>query len=146
MMHYDEKLDDFVYTGLTIEGVQPIAPTDIAKRAFDVIVGGKTYGKGSSREHSPLAEKSAGIKLIIAESFERIYRQNCDNLGLFTSTDFSLIDRIKRGEDIAIEELLKGLDSLARQILMSGGLLNFGQKHLSDAPDMTVMPSPPLTR
>ena len=144
-MHYDKKLGDFVYTGLTIEGVQPIAPTDIAKRAFDVIVGGKRYGKGSSREHSPLAEKSAGIKLVIAESFERIYRQNCDNLGLFTSTDFSLIDRIKRGEDIAIEELLKGRDSLARQILISGGLLNFGQQYLSDAPDMTVMPSPPLT-
>ena len=46
--------------------VQPIAPTDSAKRAFDVIVGGKRYGKGSSREHSPLAEKSAGIKLVIA--------------------------------------------------------------------------------
>ena len=44
------------------------------------------YGKGSSREHSPAAEEAAGIRLVVAESFERIYRQNADNVGLFTST------------------------------------------------------------
>jgi 3-isopropylmalate/(R)-2-methylmalate dehydratase large subunit len=46
-----------------------------------VVVAGKRYGKGSSREHSVVAEQSAGVRLVIAESFERIYRQNADNVG-----------------------------------------------------------------
>ena len=41
-------------------------------------------------EPSPLAEKYAGIRLIVAESFENIYRQNCDNIGILTTTDFSV--------------------------------------------------------
>jgi len=41
-----------------------------------VVVAGQRYGKGSSREHSPAAEKLAGVRLVIAHSFERIYRQN----------------------------------------------------------------------
>jgi 3-isopropylmalate/(R)-2-methylmalate dehydratase large subunit len=86
--------------------------------------------KGSSREHSPAAEKLAGIKLVIAESFERIYRQNADNIGLFTSTDFSLVERIQRGAPIAMDELLAGRDALAASILRSGGLLRFGQQHM----------------
>ena len=90
-------------------------------------VAGRRYGKGSSREHSPAAEKLAGIRLVIARSFERIYRQNADNIGLFTSTDFGLVERIERGEAIPLDELLAGRDALAAGILRSGGLLRFGQ-------------------
>src|SRR5690606_12495756 len=97
---------------------------------FSVTVAGGRYGKGSSREHSPTAELLAGIRLVIAESFERIYRQNADNIGLFTSTDFSLVDRIAAGAAIDIEELVAGRDALAAAILRSGGLLRFGQRHL----------------
>ena len=71
------------------------ASTRSAAGGIEVSVAGKRYGKGSSREHSPAAEKLAGIRLVIAESFERIYRQNADNIGLFTSTDFGLIERIQ---------------------------------------------------
>src|SRR6185295_8864051 len=52
--------------------------------------------------------KTAGVQPVIAESFERIYRQNADNVGLLTSTDFSLIERIARGEAIDLDELLAG--------------------------------------
>jgi 3-isopropylmalate/(R)-2-methylmalate dehydratase large subunit len=88
---------------------------------FVVTVGGRRYGKGSSREHSPAAEKAAGIRLVIAESFERIYRQNADNIGLFTSTDFGLLDRIARGEPIPLAELVAGRDALTAGILRAGG-------------------------
>jgi len=57
------------------------------------VVAGRRYGKGSSREHSVVAERAAGVRLVIAQSFERIYRQNADNVGLFTSTDFGLVRR-----------------------------------------------------
>ncbi len=96
-------------------------------------VAGGRYGKGSSREHSPAAEKLAGIRLVIARSFERIYRQNADNIGLFTSTDLGLVERIQRGEEIPLEELLAGRDDLAAGILRSGGMLSFGQAHLREA-------------
>src|SRR5206468_10743308 len=100
---------------------------------FQVTVAGGRYGKGSSREHSPAADELAGIRLVIAASFERIYRQNADNIGLFTSTDFGLLDRLQRGEEIPIDELVAGRDALAEAILRSGGLLRFGQAHLRAA-------------
>lgn len=48
----------------------------------DIIVGGKNFGSGSSREHAPLAIKSAGISCVIAESFARIFYRNAINIGL----------------------------------------------------------------
>lgn len=60
---------------------------------------------------------------MIAESFEHIYRQNRDNIGLFTSIDFSLVERIRAGEVI-------GIDALAASIFREGGLLAYGQKHM----------------
>ena len=77
-----------------------------------------------------MAEKAAGIRLVIAESFERIYRQNADNVGLFTSTDFGLIERIRRGEEIDVEELVGDRDSIAAAVLRSGGLLRYGRERL----------------
>ena len=69
---------------------------------FVARVSGKRRGKGSSREQSPYAEMCAGIQLVIAENIERIYKQNCQNLGVLTSTDFSLIDKIRAGEEIPL--------------------------------------------
>ncbi|HEX7889328.1 MAG TPA: aconitase family protein [Ramlibacter sp.] len=133
MSHYDEQLARYPYTGYTCEGERPVAVGAVQAGGFQVTVGGRRYGKGSSREHSPAAEKLAGIRLVIAESFERIYRQNADNIGLFTSTDFGLVERIQRGEAIPIEELVAGRDALAAAILRAGGLLAFGQAHLREA-------------
>ncbi|HRP95647.1 MAG TPA: aconitase family protein [Rhodocyclaceae bacterium] len=127
LTRYDERLGRHPYAGLKAGERTPIGTDAIRAGGFCVTVAGKRYGKGSSREHSPLAELSAGIRLVIAESFERIYRQNADNLGLFTSTDFGLIDRIERGEAIDIEELVASRDALAGAILRSGGLLEYGQ-------------------
>ncbi len=133
MSHYDERLARFAYTGFEADGAFPIAAGEAQAAGYRVTVAGRRYGKGSSREHSPASEKLAGIRLVIAESFERIYRQNADNIGLFTSTDMGLVARIERGEAIDIEELLANRDQLAAGILRAGGLLRFGQTHLRDA-------------
>ncbi len=130
LTHFDDKLGRYPYTGFRAGGAQPIGVDAIRQGGFAVTVAGNRYGKGSSREHSPAAEKLAGIRLVIARSFERIYRQNADNIGLLTSTDFGLIPRLLAGEAIALEELLAGRDALAAQILREGGLLRFGQRHL----------------
>lgn len=130
MTHFDDALGRYPYTGLQVQGVRPIGENAIQEGGFNVVVAGKRYGKGSSREHSPVAEKAAGVQLVVAESFERLYRQNADNIGLFTSTDMSLVDRLQRGEAISIDDLVAGRDDLAAAILRAGGLLAFGQLHL----------------
>ena len=145
LLNYDERLARYAHTGTQIGDEKPIGENAIATGGFAVIVAGKRYGKGSSREHSPLAEKSAGIRLVIAESFERIYRQNCDNLGIFTSSDFGLIDRIRAGSDISIDELVNGRDTLAQAILRAGGLLAYGQEKLKGAKLRPSLPQGPLT-
>src|ERR1700730_12632649 len=71
MMSYDERLGQYPYVGFETGGVKPIAKNAIKDGGFQITVAGKRYGKGSSRESSPLAELSGGIKLIIAERFER---------------------------------------------------------------------------
>lgn len=130
MMTYDERLGKYPYVGFKTGGVLPIGENAVKDAGFEITVAGKRYGKGSSRESSPLAEKSAGIRLIIAESFERIYRQNCDNIGIYTSTDFGLIERIKAGEAIEIEEFLKGRDAVTQAVIKAGGLLPYSKSSL----------------
>lgn len=127
---WDERLGRVPYVGFTAGGRHPIGTDTVKTGGFSVTVAGKRYGKGSSREHSPLAERFAGIRLVIAESFERIYRQNADNIGLFTSTDFSLVERLQSGEPIDLEELVASRDALAAAILRHGGLLQYGRERM----------------
>jgi len=132
LTHFDAALGRYAYTGFKATDTWPIATDAIRRSGISVVVAGKRYGKGSSREHSPAAEKLAGVRLVIAQSFERIYRQNADNIGLLTSTDFGLVPRILAGEAITLDELVVGRDALARAVLECGGLLRFGQAHMRD--------------
>jgi len=127
MLTYDERLGQFPYMGFKAGEVLPIGRDAVKNGGFRVTAAGKRYGKGSSRESSPLAELSAGIRLIVAESFERIYQQNCDNIGILTTTDFSVLDRLIAGEVVPIDEFLKGRDALTQQIIRSGGLLAYSK-------------------
>ncbi|ARU15012.1 aconitase family protein [Croceicoccus marinus] len=122
-----EDFGDGLLSAYRAGDAQPIPELAFRGTPVTVMVAGKRYGKGSSREHSPLAHKTIGVRLIIAESFERIFRQNCDNLGIFTSTDMSLADRISAGEAIAIDELVAGREALAARLLRAGGLLNLDE-------------------
>jgi 3-benzylmalate isomerase len=122
---FDETLGEFPYTGLKCGGEVPIQRGDVKRGGFVAAVSGKRRGKGSSREQSPYAELCAGIKLVIAENIERIYKQNCQNLGVLASTDFSLIDKIRSGADISLGEFTNGEDEITRQIIEYGGLFQF---------------------
>jgi 3-isopropylmalate/(R)-2-methylmalate dehydratase large subunit len=126
LVHFDATLGRHVHTGFSAGGELPIVRDALQQAHIEVLVAGSRYGKGSSREHSPLAELSAGVRLVIAASFERIYRQNADNLGLLTSTDMGLVERLQRGEDIRLDELLAGREPQAAAILRAGGLLAYG--------------------
>jgi 3-isopropylmalate/(R)-2-methylmalate dehydratase large subunit len=123
--YFDETLGEIPYLGLKCGSVTPIGRGDVKRGGFVCAVSGKRRGKGSSREQSPYAEMCAGIRVVIAENIERIYKQNCQNLGVLTSTNFSLIDRIRGGEDIPLSEFTAGEDEITRQVIEYGGLFPF---------------------
>jgi 3-isopropylmalate/(R)-2-methylmalate dehydratase large subunit len=123
--YFDRTLGEIPYAGLRCGNTLPIGRGEVKKGGFVCSVSGKRRGKGSSREQSPYAEMSAGIELAMAENIERIYKQNCQNLGLLTSTDFSLIDRIRADDEIALTEFTAGEDEITRQVIEYGGLFPF---------------------
>jgi 3-isopropylmalate/(R)-2-methylmalate dehydratase large subunit len=94
--YYDATLGDFPYLGLKCGDEFPVTRGAVKRGGFVAAVSGKRRGKGSSREQSPYAEMCAGIKLVVAENIERIYRENCQNLGVLTTTDFAILDRVRR--------------------------------------------------
>ncbi len=128
--YFDQTLGEIPYLGLKCGDVTPIGRSDVKKGGFVCSVSGKRRGKGSSREQSPYAEMCAGIQVAIAENIERIYKQNCQNLGLLTSTNFSLIDRIRAGAEIPLSEFTTGEDEITRQVIEYGGLFPFNVARL----------------
>ncbi len=127
---FDETLGEFPYTGLKCGTETPIKRGDVKRGGFVACVSGKRRGKGSSREQSPYAEMAAGIQLVIAENIERIYKQNCQNLGVLTATDFGLIDKIRSGQEIELREFTEGEDEITRQVIEYGGLFPFNVARL----------------
>jgi len=128
--YFDETLGEIPYLGLKCGSELPIGRSEVKKGGFVCAVSGKRRGKGSSREQSPYAEMCAGIRVVIAENIERIYKQNCQNLGLLTSTNFTLIDKIRAGEEIALNEFTAGEDDITRQVIEYGGLFPFNVARL----------------
>jgi 3-isopropylmalate/(R)-2-methylmalate dehydratase large subunit len=140
--YYDETLARFCLVGLRGGKVGKDA---IKNGGFGVIVSGISKGCGSSRETAPYSELKAGVQLVIAKSIEKIYRQNAQNIGLLTSTDFGLIERIERGEAIPISEFTKGLDPISAAIVEHGGLFAYNRARLAGKtapPPITTEPRP----
>ena len=133
---YDETLGDFPYLGLEVasgngDAEAPIERGTVRAGGFVCSVAGKRRGKGSSREQSPYAELMAGIRVVVSESIERIYNENCQNLGILTTTDFGLIERIRSGEPIPLSEFTAGTDDITRQIIEYGGLFEFNMARMA---------------
>jgi 3-isopropylmalate/(R)-2-methylmalate dehydratase large subunit len=140
--YYDETLGQYVYVGMREGAVQK---DQVKNGGFAVVVSGLSKGCGSSRETAPYAEKAAGIQLVIAKSIEKIYGQNSQNIGLLTSTDLGLIDRIRNGEEIPLTEFTKGLDPISQDIVRHGGLFNYNKARLAgkvSPPPLETQPRP----
>jgi 3-isopropylmalate/(R)-2-methylmalate dehydratase large subunit len=140
--YYDETLARYCLVGLRGGVVQK---DTIKGGGFGVIVSGRSKGCGSSRETAPYSEREAGIQIVVAKSIEKIYGQNCQNIGLLTTTDFSILDRIKRGESISIEEFTKGLDPISADVVRHGGLFAYNKARMAgevSPPEITTAPRP----
>jgi 3-isopropylmalate/(R)-2-methylmalate dehydratase large subunit len=126
--YYDETLGQYVYVGMREQAVKK---DEVKNGGFAVVVSGLSKGCGSSRETAPYAEKAAGVQLVIAKTIEKIYGQNAQNIGLLTSTDFGLIERIRRNEEIPLAEFTRGLDPISQSIVEYGGLFNYNKARLA---------------
>lgn len=105
----------------------------------DIIVAGKNFGCGSSREHAPLALKGAGIACVIAESFARIFYRNAINIGLPILESKEAAAFLKEGDEVEIDlekgeitEVSSGQKFSAvpfppfmQEIMARGGLINY---------------------
>jgi 3-isopropylmalate/(R)-2-methylmalate dehydratase large subunit len=141
---YDETLGDYCLVGLRGGKVQK----DSIKNARPgVIVSGLSKGCGSSRETAPYSEKVAGAQIVVAKTIEKIYGQNCRNIGLLTTTDFSVLDRIERGEAIPLQEFTEGLNDVEKGIVEYGGLFQYNRARLAGqvAPPPVTTTTRPMT-
>jgi 3-isopropylmalate/(R)-2-methylmalate dehydratase small subunit len=114
-------------------------------RPGDVMVGGENFGCGSSREHAPLALKTAGASCVIAKSFARIFFRNGINMGLPALVCPDAAGAAKDGDELAvdlasgrIENLTQGRSYQAepfpdflRELIAAGGLVPYAKSRLT---------------
>ena len=128
--YFDETLGEFPYLGFKAGDKFPITRGSVKQGGFVASVAGRRRGKGSSREQSPYAEMCAGIKLVVGESIERIYKENCQNLGVLATTDFKVLESVKQGRPIPLSAFTDGEGQITRDIIEFGGLFNYNVARL----------------
>lgn len=125
-----------------LEGLDP-AFTEKAKNGV-IVVGGKNFGSGSSREQAPLALKYSGVRCVVAESFARIFFRNSINIGLPVVECKGISKAVENGDELAVDldkgevrNTTKGktlqatkLPAFILEILSDGGLIENLQKRL----------------
>jgi 3-isopropylmalate/(R)-2-methylmalate dehydratase small subunit len=84
-----------------MEGLDPTFP-EKAKKGV-IVVGGKNFGCGSSREQAPLALKYAGVRCVLAESFARIFFRNAINIGLPVSEHKGISAAVDNGDEVTVD-------------------------------------------
>ena len=133
-----KKLGENCMSGLEPEWVKRVAPGDI-------LVTGRNFGCGSSREHAPIAILGAGMSVVIGHSFARIFYRNAFNMGLLLMEVGDEVDKINDGDALEIDaatgrirDLTNGAEitcpplprSMAA-ILSKGGLVGYVKERLA---------------
>ncbi len=154
------KFGDDINTDVIIPGkyLELIEPKELAKHAMAgidpefpdkvkdsaILVGGKNFGCGSSREQAPIALKYAGVKCVLAEYFARIFYRNCINIGLPAVECGEVSKKVDEGDILSIDlksGIIKNesknlnleaspIPSFLLSILEEGGLIEYLRKEL----------------
>jgi len=98
---YMELTDPQEMARHAMEGIDPTFVTKVQKG--DVIVAGRNFGCGSSREHAPLALKYAGVSCVVAESYARIFYRNTINIGLPAIECPDITKFVEQGDDLTLD-------------------------------------------
>ncbi|MGE5172709.1 MAG: 3-isopropylmalate dehydratase small subunit [Betaproteobacteria bacterium] len=108
----------------------------------DIIVAGKNFGCGSSREHAPIAIKTAGVSCVVAKSFARIFYRNCFNTGLPIFECPEAVDGTQEGDQIEVDADAGAIRNLTtnktfkvapvpafmQELITAGGLMAYTKK------------------
>lgn len=122
------------------------ADTSFARKvkAGDIMVAGKNFGCGSSREHAPISIKAVGVSCVIAGSFARIFARNSINTGLPIIESPEASGRIRNGDILEVDTVKGTIRNITRKeryrfesyppfmrkIINAGGLMNYIKKRL----------------
>ena len=123
---------------------EQIQKNSVRDGGYQVVVGGEAYGSGSSREVAVVAHQGAGIELVAAQSFQRIFQENMVYSGLPFTTDMSVVDRLQAGEDVDLGALARVLPPFFRAVAEAGGLLRYGTRLLAAEVQPTYRLDAPL--
>jgi aconitate hydratase len=147
------RISEFVYD--VLDPTYPERATEIRAEGGHIIIGGRNYGQGSSREHAALAPRFLGLRMVIVKSFARIHWQNLVNFGIVPLTfaiesDFGVIQQgdtlnvehlraqIQQGDEVVLRAELTGKEILCRhsmserqvEAMLAGGLINWVKEHV----------------
>ncbi len=120
-----------------MEGVDPAFPEKV--QPGDIIVAGRNFGCGSSREHAPMAIKGAGISCVIAEGFARIFFRNAFNMGLAIFESSEVFQGIQEGDRICVNQdtgeiidhtngkrfFANPIPPFMQELIQAGGLMSY---------------------
>lgn len=138
-----EKLGSYALCGLP-ESYPRFVKDGEMKSEFAVIIGGRNFGCGSSREHAPISLGAAGVKFVIASSFARIFFRNCISTGEICpiESEINLTDKFKTGDEaeVSIEEgWIKKIASgesfklkdpgAVKDVIAAGGIFEYARKN-----------------
>ena len=137
-----EKLGSYALIGLPDDQypVKFVAPGEL-KTPYQIVIAGRNFGCGSSREHAPIAMGAAGVQVVVAESFARIFFRNCVATGELCPSDAAerLCDKVQTGDlatlDFDADTLtiggttysLKPLGEV-RPVIDAGGIFNYARQ------------------
>lgn len=113
-------------------------------KAGDIIIAGKNFGCGSSREHAPIAIKAAGVQAVIAKSFARIFYRNSFNIGLPIFESDAASEKIKEGDTVEVDAdkgiiknlstgeqyIAKPIPPFMQELIAAGGLIEWTKKKI----------------
>ncbi len=142
---YLNKSDVNHLAGHCMEDLDPKFKEKKDKLNATILVGGKNFGCGSSREQAPISIKGSGINCVIAPTFARIFFRNAINIGL-PIIEFENIDAFSDGDEVEIvfetgqivnmsedkKYSIKRMPTFLQEIIQSQGLINFAKKKLSE--------------
>jgi len=137
-----EKLGSYALIGLPDDQYpQRFVPEGGTKTPYKIVIAGRNFGCGSSREHAPIAMGAAGTEVVIAESYARIFFRNCVATGELYPYDARerLCDKLKTGDTgtldfdndtLTVNGETYSLKSLgaARPVIEAGGVFNYARQ------------------
>lgn len=138
-----EKLGSFALCGLPKDQyATPYIPAGQTKTAFPIVIAGRNFGCGSSREHAPIALGAAGCEMVVAEGFARIFFRNCVATGELYPVESTqrICDLIRTGDEVEVDMdantlkivrtgqtiVMKPLGE-ARPVIDAGGIFEFAR-------------------